>query len=74
MSTPTNTHTNREHERDRVAAPKPARETAERDDHSETPPAGPHDAPDLTDPNATPGTGVLPDRAREGVDADPGGG
>jgi hypothetical protein len=28
--------------------------------HKDTPPAGPHDRPDLTNPDATPGTGMLP--------------
>ncbi|GGK45290.1 hypothetical protein GCM10011322_35590 [Salinarimonas ramus] len=38
------------------------------------PPAGPHDRPDLVNPDATPGTGALPGRSRRGIDTDPGGG
>ncbi|MGJ3263893.1 MAG: hypothetical protein ACFE0R_11720 [Salinarimonas sp.] len=38
------------------------------------PPAGPHDSPELTNPDATPGTGVLPGHDRKGRDTDPGGG
>ena len=49
---------------------KPQRETP-----NETPPAGPHDRPDLTNPDATPGTGILP-RGDDATkrDVDPGGG
>ncbi|MGP9820242.1 hypothetical protein ACTZWW_09515 [Salinarimonas sp. NSM] len=76
MNTPTSipTEDEREHGRDLAPEPKPARETPERDRHGRLPPAGPHDSPDLTNPDATPGTGVLPGRGREGVDTDPGGG
>jgi hypothetical protein len=34
-------------------------------------PAGPHARPELTDDDATPGTGALPDRGKGG-DVDPG--
>jgi hypothetical protein len=34
----------------------------------ETPPAGPHDKPELTDPAKTPGTGVLPEKDAPTVD------
>lgn len=52
-------------------------ERAPREDENrrEIPPAGPHDRPDLTNPDATPGTGVLPpgdDTSKR--DVDPGGG
>ncbi|MCX5494957.1 hypothetical protein OSH11_09595 [Kaistia dalseonensis] len=37
-------------------------------------PAGPHDKPELTNPELTPGTGALPDRTVKERDVDPGAG
>jgi hypothetical protein len=37
-------------------------------------PAGPHSEPHLTNPDATPGTGSLPEADHESVETDPGGG
>jgi hypothetical protein len=37
-------------------------------------PAGPHAKPELTDDEATPGAGTLPDRSSDGQDVDPGAG
>lgn len=50
---------------DTERAPKDAREA--------WPPAGPHAKPHLTNPDATPGAGALPDVTEDG-EADPGGG
>ncbi|WP_043539270.1 hypothetical protein [Salinarimonas rosea] len=77
-------------EKDRDRTPDPRRESEPRDEATPArtpaqekagshrrgpmPPAGPHDSPDLTNPDATPGSGVLPGHRRKGVDTDPGGG
>lgn len=38
------------------------------------PPAGPHDRPDLINPDATPGSGILPSPDDRDGDTDPAGG
>lgn len=37
-------------------------------------PAGPHDKPELTNPELTPGAGTLSDRTKKDGDVDPGAG
>jgi hypothetical protein len=37
----------------------------------EPPPAGPHETPDQTDREKTPGTGALPEEPTQGDEADP---
>lgn len=56
----------REAEERRGGKPEPKKERI--------PPAGPHDRPDLINPDATPGSGTLPSPDDRDGDADPAGG
>ncbi|WP_349370774.1 hypothetical protein [Salinarimonas sp.] len=50
------------------------REKAEPEKKERMPPAGPHDRPDLINPDATPGSGILPSPDERDGETDPAGG
>ena len=57
--------------REDAARRRKAREEAARREDT-PPPAGPHDRPDLINPDATPGTGALPSPDERKGEIDPG--
>ena len=56
-----------------IANPSPDEQSDATQANRDIPPAGPHARKDLTNPDATPGSGVLPEDRRDG-EVDPGAG